>query len=77
MEDKYKSFLISFSEALKQYAHEAKAQKDAALHSKNESFATGYLGGFHRVVTLMQQQAEIFDISSKEIGIDIDENDLI
>jgi hypothetical protein len=52
-------------------------QKDIVAGSNHESFATGYLAGFHRVLTLMQQQAEIFDIPLKEIGIDIDENDLI
>jgi hypothetical protein len=68
---------MNFGEAFSQYAHGAKVQKDIALGNENEPFSTGYLNGFHRVITLMQQQAEVFDISLREIGIDIDENDLI
>lgn len=55
----------------------AKKQKDDAKGLVNEDFTSGYLCGFHRIITLMQQQAEIFDISISELGLDIDENDLL
>jgi len=44
---------------------------------KDTDFSTGYMAGFHRVVSLMQQQAEAFDIPLEEIGlqeIDADED---
>ena len=73
----YQSYLISLGEIIKEYAAEAKRNKDLAMQTKNEEFATGYLCGLHRIITLMQQQAEIFDISLHELGLDINETDLI
>lgn len=67
MEDeKYKNYLHDFGALLKEYALEAKKISD----SKGTEFSTGYVSGFHRVVSLMQQQAEAFEIPFEEIGID-------
>ena len=50
--------------------------RELALDSKrsaseiNSDFAIGYMAGFHRVVSLMQQQAEAFGIPLKDIGLD-------
>lgn len=77
MGDNYKSYIISLGEIIREYAENAKENKDSVIGTKQEQFATGYLAGFHRIVTLMQQQAEIFDISLKELSLDIDEVDLI
>ncbi|MCP5467922.1 MAG: hypothetical protein H7A32_01470 [Deltaproteobacteria bacterium] len=44
---------------------------------KKTDFAIGYMAAFHRIVSLMQQQAEAFSISIDEIGlegIDADED---
>ena len=78
MDGNYKSYLISLGEVIREYAKEAKRNKDLAIGTEREQLATGYLSGFHRIVTLMQQQAEIYDISLKEISLDkLDETDLI
>ncbi|WP_259779846.1 hypothetical protein [Aestuariispira ectoiniformans] len=50
--------------------------KDLALEAKTQSvekstdFSIGYMAGFHRVVSLMQQQAETFGISMEDIGLE-------
>lgn len=57
---------------------EAKAKKETANTLDTTSFQEGYLSVFHRVITLMQQQADIFDVPLTEIGIDnLKESDLI
>jgi hypothetical protein len=44
--------------------------------SEKEDYKTGYMMGFHRFVTLMQQQAAVFDIPLNEIGLaDFDESE--
>ena len=49
--------------------------KELALDAKRQArdtgtdFATGYMAGFHRVVSLMQQQADAFGISAESIGL--------
>ena len=67
MEDeKYKNYLHDLGVLLKEYALEAKQDSDR----KGTDFSSGYVSGFHRVVSLMQQQADTFDISVEEIGLD-------
>lgn len=67
MEDeKYKNYLHDLGVLLKEYALEAKQHSDR----KGTDFSSGYVSGFHRVVSLMQQQADTFDISIEEIGLD-------
>ncbi len=51
---------------LRAYADEARADRD----SDPTAFRNGYLSGFHRVVSLMQQQAEAFGIPAAALGLD-------
>ena len=62
----YQNYLKDLGALLKEMALEAK--QDAA--TKKTEFSIGYMARFHRVVSLMQQQAESFNISLKEIGLD-------
>jgi hypothetical protein len=75
MYEKYKLFCLALGESLNDIIKEA-IDKKQNESDKNE-FNSGYLCGFHRIVTLMQQQAEIFEIPFEEIGIDLNETDLI
>jgi hypothetical protein len=45
---------------------------DAKLHANQSGtdFATGYMAGFHRIISLMQQQSEAFGIPLEKIGLD-------
>lgn len=68
--DKYRAFSTTFCEAMLEMALVAKLKKDASVGGQNENFDTGYLCGFQRVFTLIEQQAGIFDIDMSELGLD-------
>ena len=68
----YQDYLKDLGVLIKELALEAKQQ---AIENRND-FSIGYMSGFHRIVSLMQQQAEAFNIPVEEIGlngIDADE----
>lgn len=72
MSDVYKNYLFDLGFLMKEYALEAKKRADAEYNDYN----AGYLCGFHRIISLMQQQAVGFNISNEEIGLDgIDANE--
>lgn len=64
-ENAHKNYLRDLGILIKEMALEAKKASYAG-----KSFDTGYLAGFHRVVSLMQQQAEGFGISLEDVGLD-------
>ncbi|MCB2218092.1 hypothetical protein [Desulfofustis glycolicus] len=67
----YQDYLIDLSFLLKEMAIEAKKASD----KEKTDFSVGYLSGFHRVISLMQQQAESFGIPLDILGLDgIDPN---
>lgn len=77
-DDKYKNYLLDLGVLTKEYAREATSDYKASNGSKEESFRSGYMMGFHRFVSLMKQQAESFGIPLEEIGLDdIDENEFL
>jgi len=62
----YQNYLKDLGSLIKESAMEAKQQS----LEKDTDFSVGYMAGFHRVVSLMQQQAEAFDLPLEEIGLD-------
>lgn len=77
-QNKYKAYLDSLGEVLEEYALEAKRNKDISIGTKSEDFNTGYLAAFYRVITLMQQHAEPYEIPLEDLSLDkISELDLI
>jgi hypothetical protein len=77
-DEKYKNYLADLGAIAGEYAREAIADNVKAKGSDEESFKTGYMMGFHRLITLMQQQAELFEIPLNEIGLaDLDENEFL
>ncbi|ARJ41618.1 hypothetical protein B1H58_06035 [Pantoea alhagi] len=76
--NEYEALVVTLGEAMQELAIEAKAKKVASIGTDKENFQTGYLSAFHRVITLMQQQADIYEIPLDKIGLDkIKEQDLI
>lgn len=76
--EKYKNYLSDLGSITKEYARESIAELKAAKGSSDESFKSGYMMAFHRFVTLMQQQADAFDIPLEEIDLaDIDETEFL
>lgn len=76
--NEYETLVVTLGEALKELAEEAKLKRNVALGTENENFQEGYLCAFHRIITLFQQQADIYDISLEKLSLDkIKETDLI
>jgi hypothetical protein len=65
-EKSYKLYLRDLGYLIRELAVESKA----GAAEKQSDFATGYMAGFHRVVSLMQQQAEAFEIPLEELALD-------
>ena len=74
-ENKYSFYLKDLGIITKEYAREAIKEHIQAKGTGSEDYETGYMMGFHRFITLMQQQAESFDISLDELGLDDIEED--
>lgn len=68
--DAYADYLRDLGQLVKEYSYEAKDQWLNARGTQSEAFASGYLMGFHRFVTLMQQQATGFQIPLKNLCLD-------
>jgi hypothetical protein len=62
----YENFLHDLGILIKEMALEAKQN---ATQDQTD-FAFGYMAGFHRVVSLMQQQAEAFGIPLETVALD-------
>jgi len=76
--NEYEALAVTLCEALQELALEAKANKIAAIGTDTENYQTGYLSAFHRVITLIQQQADIYDVPLEKLSLDkIKEIDLI
>lgn len=63
--DKYKNYLYDLGILINELSLEAKK----SAHEKKSDFSIGYLAGFHRVVSIMQQQALAFDIPLEQIAL--------
>ena len=61
----FAGYLRDLGLMLREYAVEAKQRQVTAPGP----FADGYLSGFHRIVSLMQQQAEAFGLPPDAIGL--------
>jgi hypothetical protein len=62
----YEDYLHDLGLLIKEMALEAKE----TARTTESDFAVGYMAGFHRVVSLMQQQAEAYGIPLKELALD-------
>ena len=61
----YKDYLQDLGILIKEMAFEAKSD----ANDDGTDFSIGYMAGFHRIVSLMQQQAEAFGIPLDNIGL--------
>lgn len=78
-ECKYRYYLYDLGFLLKEDALEAKREREAAKGSEAYEFHNGRVMAYYEVITLMQQQAEGFDIPLEELRLeDVDpDRDLI
>lgn len=63
--DKYENYLHDLGVLIKELAIDASHM----AKSEKTEFSVGYMTGFHRIVSLMQQQAEVFGIPLESIGL--------
>ncbi|MEY4583066.1 MAG: hypothetical protein RL701_7769 [Pseudomonadota bacterium] len=62
----YANYVYDLGVLVREMALEAKAK----ARVDGSAFDAGYVAGFHRIVSLMQQQAEAFGIPIEKIGLD-------
>ena len=65
--DVYADYLHDLGTLIREMAFDAKARAEA---SGRAPFDVGYMAGFHRVVSLMQQQAEAFGVPVERLALD-------
>ena len=75
--ENYKSYCICLGEALREYVIDAQEQRRKSMGTDEGEFDAGYLCAFHNIITLMQQQAEVFDIPFETLGINFEDTELI
>jgi len=68
--DTFRNYLIATNELLLEFAREAKRQADATRGTEAGNFDVGYLMGFHRVISLLQQQAPAFGLEVRDVGLE-------
>lgn len=71
----WQNYLSDLARLVKEYALEAVEEREKHRNEPTQEFYGGYVLGFHRIVSLMQQQAIAFDIDLKEIQLDSIEPD--
>ena len=65
----YQKFSVMFGESFRKSLDEFRRNGEY-LSNADESFRKGYLMGLHRVFTLMEQAADIYNIPLEEISLD-------
>ena len=68
--DTFRNYLIATNELLLEFAREAKRQADASRGTEAGNFDAGYPMGFHRVISLLQQQAPAFGLEVRDVGLE-------
>ena len=68
--DVYKNYAEELGNLMKEYAREAKERRNLADDPMSREHMTGYVMGYHRILSLMIQQADGMLIPLKELGLD-------
>jgi len=68
--ERLKNYLLDLGQLVKEYALEAVAEREKHRGQPVQEFYEGYVLGFHRIVSLMQQQALAFGIDLKALRLD-------
>jgi hypothetical protein len=70
VDPKYKYYLEDLGFLLREQAMEAKKRRDTAQDKEDRLFHSGGLLAYYAVISLMQQQADVFDIPLEELRLD-------
>lgn len=63
-------YLRDLGDLVKELARAAKAESDKAPAGEDRAYAQGRLMALHEVVSLMQQQADAFGLSYRDLSLD-------
>ena len=63
------NYILDLGVLITEKALEAKRSRDGSVGSEDYEFQQGYLMALHEVVSLMQQQADVFGIDRADIGL--------
>jgi hypothetical protein len=63
-------YLCDLGELVKDLARAAKADRDESAAGEDRAYAQGRLMALHEVVSLMQQQADAFGLSYRDLRLD-------
>lgn len=69
-DDTFKNYLVDLGRLIKEYALATVAEREKQSERAGQEFYDGYVLGFHRVVSLMQQQAQVFGIDLKDLQLE-------
>ncbi|HJY81823.1 MAG TPA: hypothetical protein VKK81_12170 [Candidatus Binatia bacterium] len=69
-DEKFKNYLSDLGQLVKEYALAAVEEREKHRGQPMQEFYDGYVLGFHRFVSLMQQQALAFGINLKDLHLD-------
>ena len=69
-DEKFKHYLFDLGRLVREYALAAVEERQKQEDSTSLEFYEGYILGFHRIVSLMQQQALAFGIELKDLQLE-------
>jgi hypothetical protein len=69
-EETFQNYLFDLGGLIKEHALAAVAERAKQSDRAAQGFYDGYVQGFHRVVSLMQQQAQAFGIDLKDLQLE-------
>jgi hypothetical protein len=69
MSDTYENYIADLGDLVTEAARDAIREYHDSINSDSSEFKSGYMMAFHRIVTLMQQQADAFQIPRENIGL--------
>ena len=69
-DEKFKHYLFDLGRLVREYALAAVEERQKQEDAASLEFYEGYILGFHRIVSLMQQQALAFGIALKDLQLE-------
>jgi hypothetical protein len=69
-DERYRWYLYDLGFLVKEYARKAKAERDQHRGGSEEGYWIGHVIAYSQVISLMQQQAEGFDIPLRDLRLE-------
>ena len=66
----YENYLTDLCIIIKENAIKAKKESELSKNTKNKDYSLGYLMAYHEIVSLIQQQAKVFQIPLNKIKME-------